>query len=276
MKVALLDHTGYGRDDYSRQAWITRINENVTAQRNIATFHFVSRPGLDGEAPERAPFMRSETSTGVGTYTLVGGRVQRELRLNLSHSEHQFIEDTTYGIRSMMSAGTFPSQYVVDWVYTERPACPDVWWGGSKLFDGCMSELLKIERLQRSRQWDNPTTDKYGTRTDLEITVYSTFDGASDIKKTSVFSPIYHEALDRLVEELTDLFERAYAAEPGDDYDTRMFDSSSDRARELAKKELPDWNDYVLKSGDARTFRTELREYSAEILQRVRIDLKLK
>ncbi|WP_436762488.1 hypothetical protein [Streptosporangium sp. V21-05] len=89
-----LDDADHG-EDQSREAWFLREGGGISEKRNIAT------------------------------YVEVGSKVVNDVRVNLGHSEHLLIEDLDEGIRKLIADEVYPGRYVIDWIYTERPACPE-------------------------------------------------------------------------------------------------------------------------------------------------------
>lgn len=152
----------------------------------------------------------------------------------------------------MRNQENFPKENVIDWVYTERPACPDVWYGPKFIAKGCKTELQKIENVQRLRLWDvgEGGASPYARRDDLEITVFSTFASSSEIRAAAFFAPIRSEIYRTLARNLIQLI--------GD----------SDAAKELADR-LPAWSDYELSfnEGGLKTFRESLLEEAGTILE---------
>jgi hypothetical protein len=242
----------------SREAMEKRVADNINPKQNIATFHFVPRPPLagGGEAAGEG-FQITRPSTGIGMYVTVSERTQAERKINLSHSEHQIISGE---LEEMRKAENFPKQNVIDWVYTERPACPDVWYGHKFIANGCRTELKKIEELQKYRVWDvGPRgSEPYGLRDDLEITVFSTFESSSEIRKATIFAPIRSEIYRTLVINLTALI--------GDE-----------AAKELADR-LPSWSDYDLNlsRADQEGFRRQLLNVSGTIFRWMQMALNLR
>lgn len=253
----------YGSDGYSHDALEWRTRNDVAKQRNIATFHFIPRPGVVPVAPNPT---RTLASTGIGVYTTVGVYVEHQVRINASHSEQQFIDGF---LKQLISEEVYPAQYVVDWVYTERPACPDVYWSHKRVASGCRTGIEQMENLQRQRKWDpgQPHPYPYELRDDLKITVYSSFDSAAEIGQTVIFGPIRREVYIDLYYKLVTLYHSEYAAQPGDDYDTNLYDNLIPaHAREVAER-LPSWTDYHLTLRDRALFRRELAQEADTILK---------
>jgi hypothetical protein len=51
---------------------------------------------------------------------VVFGRVESEVKVNASHSEHQFFIDD---LRKLAQSGVWPARYVIDWIYQVMVAC---------------------------------------------------------------------------------------------------------------------------------------------------------
>lgn len=235
-----LDKKNYGKDVYSAEAFKYRATKDIEPQRNIATFHFAPRPQLSkGSAMDDDPVPAAATaavpaaataaaapqlastltdaSSGVGVYDQRG---TESIRTNISHSEHRIIHDFSDPENDMAKAVKWPVKQVVDWVFTERPACGDIWMFGNKIREGCASEIARIERHQLLRLHDvgnNPDLMPYGERDDIpEITVYSMFSGAEPIaqaaaetargQRDSFFGSIRDKAKKQLYAELAKIF----------------------------------------------------------------------
>ncbi|WP_283137755.1 hypothetical protein [Rhizohabitans arisaemae] len=270
MREVPLSELDYGSCRYSRDAWEKRTSEEITKQRNVATFHLVRRPSLTGQVPAGDPLSFTTASTGSGIYITVGHYVEHQVRINASHSESVFIHDGTGGLQKLIDRQVFPQQYVVDWVYTERPACPDVYWSMRRVAKGCKTELQEVENLQRLRKWDvgEKGFEPYGQRDDLQITVYSSFTGAKEIGQAAVFAPVRRSVVNDLTNRLTELYQEDYA-ERGrgteeydlDEYERRIPEDS----RDIAESELPSWTDYELRLSQVRLFREALEEEADKI-----------
>jgi hypothetical protein len=270
----VLDANKYGFDQYSNDASQMRVASDLSAQRNVATFHLVRRPGLDGVAPPGDPRLYTVASTGIGTYMTVYGRVESEVRINESHSEHQLIVTV---LKDLHDKGIWPAQYVIDWVYTERPACPDAWSKGKRQHDGCDTEIQNLEANQRYRHWDvgkKPADSPYGLREDLQITIFSTFESAVEIKKGALLAPVRVSAWVELSHELISLYEEAYAAKRAgsEEYDLVEYEQTIPRkAWDEADSALPSWDDYF--SLTVGQFREELAKEAKEYLREKRQEL---
>jgi len=236
---------------WSREAMKKRVQDNIPPQLNIATFHFVPRPPLDrvGE-PVGERFTITKSSTGIGTYLTVREgtqeRTEARRKINASHSEHlirkavvpealipqELIQEEEGEVEQLHEHQGFPEQNIIDWVYTERPACPDVWYGPNRIARGCKTELETLERIQKTRIWDvGPLgPEPYGPRDNLGITVFSTFDSAADIRTATAFAPIRREIYRFLYRELTRLLDDEEAAKE-------------------AANQLPSWSAYEGKWG---------------------------
>ena len=217
----------------SREALDVRLKQNIHPQQNIATFHFTTRPDasdMQDDVKDRGT--KTVPSTGVGHYVTVregldptGKAVKDTKKINTSHSEHQVIVENL----AKMEDG-FPTEKVVDWVYTERPPCPDVWWGNKRIEKGCRTELQQVENLQKQRRWDKDKGGSlpYASRDDLEIQVYYTFESASEIKAAALFAPIRREAWAELKKQLSDIYQEVDEVE--------MID--------IVDSAIPSWEDY--------------------------------
>jgi hypothetical protein len=264
----------YGFDVYSQDARKYRVAKKVSAKWNIATFHFVPRPGVVPTAPDPS---KTVSSTGIGVYATVGFYVQHNIRINTSHSEHQFIEYTLKPLLNQGNLPVFPAQYVIDWVYTERAACPDVFLGTKFVAKGCRSELEGLENVQRSNHWDahHDPSNKYGLRDDLKITIYSSFDGSLGISGALVFAPIRQQVMTDLYYELLPLFHREYEAlsSPGE-YDLDWLDRRIPESARHYAKGLASWDDYTFTLTEDELFEKALREHAAEIKNNVATEIQ--
>ena len=264
-----LDDTEYG-EGRSRDAWLTREGGAISPQRNIATFCLVPRPNLSGQAKKADAMYLVGVSTGIGTYVEVGSKVVSEVRINLSHSEHQVIEDTDEGIRKLIADKVYPGEYVVAWIYTERPACPDAWAKGKKVHDGCLSEIEKLERLQRQRVHDvGPDGfEPYGSRTDLGIVVYSSFSSSAEIKIAHSFAAIRRSAVLELASRLTKLYQKDYEMDTSEEYDLVLYEKGyGEQAKKVAEERLASWHDYTFTPKQHAAFAKELRKHADEIYE---------
>lgn len=258
----------------SREAMLKRVEDHIDPRQNIATFSFAPRPDLEGKVGEEPGFTSTKASTGVGTYVTVSNRTQAEKKINTSHSEHQLIHGE---LKELRDAEQFPQRYIIDWVYTERPACPDVWYGSKFVAKGCKTELKEIEDLQRLRVWDvgeRPELLPYATRDDLEIIVYSTFSSSTEIRAAAFFAPVRRDVWLTLRDRVITLYQDAYAesGKASEEYDLEEYEQHiPERACEVAD-ELPSWSDYVLElsqKGEA-LFRANLEEEATELVGRER------
>lgn len=270
----VLEATGYGLDQYSRDAFDLRHTEALAPQLNVATFHLVRRPGLDGVVPQGAPQSFTLASTGIGFYDSVyGAAVESEVRINESHSEHRFIKTV---LDDLHTRKIWPGQYVIDWVYTERPACPDVWFKHRRLHDGCATEIRMLEETQRLRHWDFIGKDRgdalFGLRDDLEITVFSTFDSATEIRNGALMGLIRRSAKTDLYHALVDLYQESHAEDGAgtEEYDLMECDETipSD-AWDEAEKALSSWEDCE-PSVTAAEFEDHLAQEALECVQAAR------
>lgn len=240
----------------------------ITARRNIATFHLVPRPNLSGQAKKAKAMYITGVSTGIGTYVEVGSKVVSEVRINLSHSEHRVIEDTDNGIRKLIADKVYPGEYVIDWIYTERPACPDAWAKGKKVHDGCLSEIEKLERFQKERVHDvgSKGFEPYGSRTDLGIVVYSSFSSAAEIKIAHRFAAIRRSAVLALASRLTKLYRKDYEMDTSEEYDLVLYDKGyGEQAKAVAEESLATWHDYTFTPKQHAAFAEELQKHADEI-----------
>jgi hypothetical protein len=158
-------------------------------------------------------------------------------------------------------------------VYTERPACPDIWYFQKFVEKGCKTELKEVENLQRQRLWDvgdNPELEPYALRDDLPIVVFSTFSSAAEIGAAAFFAPIRREIWMKLQHDLIALYQDAYAAESNEEYDIREYEEGIPARAGQVADELPSWNDYVLEldRGGAALFRKNLEQEAAELFAR--------
>ncbi|TXK42366.1 hypothetical protein [Nonomuraea sp. C10] len=251
----------YGYDGYTREAYQKRTDEKIEAHYNIATFSFVPRPGV---TPTTADPGRTISSTGIGVYRTVGTYVQHDVRVNESHSEYQFIRHSLPSVDD----GVFPAQWVLSWVYTERPACPDAFWGNRYVAPGCKTMIQQMEDLQRQRRWDGETKEGYALRDDLRVEIFSTFtEGFSEINRAVAFNPIWQDVRDDLAERLEKLYEADYdAAHDTEEFDQEWYDAIPRLAREHAERSLPLLGDYFLTKKDGATFRKALNEAAARIV----------
>jgi hypothetical protein len=212
----------------SEEALNWRLTMGIPPDRNIATFHFIERPG-PGARPDEYRHAASETaaSTGVGIYEEVNARGD-QVRTNKSHSEYEIIQEALRPI----TPGVFPKQWVVDWVYTERPACPDYCHvRGGVLKPGCRSAIAGIEALQKEKRWDREPHEGPGDLENMQITIFSTFGSAAQIDAAARFAPVRHDAVKRLTERLDAL------GDPD--------------AREHARERLRGWHEYPLHGPEA-------------------------
>lgn len=229
----------------SAAAYRHRIEKNLHPALNIATFNFVPRPRLADGGQESAPsFGKTEASTGIGDYVVASQKTQAEKKINTSHSEHQFISN---GLHPMMESEDWPSKYVIDWVYTERPACHDVWYGQKFIAKGCNTELQEVEDLQKQRRWDGTKIFPFATRDDLNIRVYSSFSSSASasIARAVKFAPVRIEALSDLKYKLISLYQGRYADDASGEYDLTVFENDIPaKAFDDANEALPSWDDY--------------------------------
>ncbi|MEX5634180.1 hypothetical protein [Parafrankia sp. FMc2] len=240
-----LSEDEYG-SGFSQQACNEREQNPISPQRNIATFHLVPRPDLTGTKAPGNPYTITRASTGIGVYEVVSGRrIETEVKINISHSESQIIYQD---LKEKIGAdGQFPKGYVIDWIYTERPACPDPYLSGRKIHDGCLTEITKLERLQSERRWDvgtNPDMNPYAYRNDLGIKVYSSFTSSTAISTATNLAPVRHEIKHQLFRKLIDLYQKSYdAADAGsEEYDHSYRDEQLPRDTwNLVETTLPRW-----------------------------------
>jgi hypothetical protein len=259
-----LEPKHYGRPP-STEAYTLRMSTpGITPFQNIATFHLIPRPNGTANPDDPTPGPYTQPSTGHGVYQEAGGRAQYSYRINPSHSEHQIIEQD---IKALVSGTQYPQKYIIDYVYTERPACPDVWHFNNKIHDGCKTELEKLERLQKERRWDadGGAPSPYALRDDLNITVFSTFDSEAqqEIQNALLTNPVRNEYVSQMKALLERYYQSKYA-ETGvnEEYDTRDYDAIPQRALEEADEAIPEWSDYDLSLNIAgiQQFRGELQE----------------
>lgn len=272
--VQMLRHESLAEHDYgtglSSQAYNKRIEDGIHPKQNIATFHFTKRPPLDGEA-DGLGFSRTAASTGFGVYVEVSNRTHAEKKINASHSEHGLIHGDLEALRNQQK---FPQEYVIDWVYTERPACPDVWYGQKHIANGCSTELETVERAQKTRLYDvGPNGDSpYGYRPDLDITVYSTFESAAEIREAAYFAHVRIAAVNKLYAELLIIMEEQYAHEGvGEEHNLMEYERDIPASARAMANQLPSWSDYEIpmtKTGLAE-FAEELQKEAAEILKSI-------
>lgn len=265
-----LDDADYG-EDQSREAWFLREGGAISAGRNIATFHLVPRPDLSGQAEEGDDMYITGASSGIATYVQVGFKVVNDVRINLSHSEHLLIEDLDEGIKKLIADKVYPGKYVIDWIYTERPACPDVWTIDKKVHDGCLSEIERLERFQQQRLHDvGPEgVDPYERRTGLGIVVYSSFGSSAGIRIAHRFAAIRRKVVLELASKLTELFQKDYEMDTSEgEYDLVLHDKGyGERAKAVAEKRLATWHDYTFTPKQEAAFTKELRRHANEIYE---------
>lgn len=174
MKFATIPVNQYGIDPRTIPAMDYRARRsNVTVGMNVATFRFALRyDDQDVRARGYAPFQHTEASLGVGYY-LDANTTGKQVRVNNSHSEYVFVHGDRF--QQLKESQEWAGVYVLDMVFTERPACGGAWWGQKRVQGGCAQLLDQLDDAQRLRKWDfdQGGDEPYATRPDLEITVLS-------------------------------------------------------------------------------------------------------
>jgi hypothetical protein len=249
----------------------TTANPALAPELNIATFRLAPRPALGGR-PGSVTGSFTRPSTGTGIYQTHEGRYKdTEFRTNQSHSEHQIIDAD---LKPLLEAQQFPRNFVIDSVYTERPACPDVWVGSTRMSKGCSTEIADLEKHQKLRQFDvdNGGSAPFALRDDLEITVYSSFASDAPVQiPLAVFMrksarPVREQYVSELAARIERAYQSQYSAGPKGEYDTVQYDAFPADARRAAEEDVPAWDDYTFprtKAGLVR-FAQELATYLRE------------
>ncbi|WP_327104955.1 hypothetical protein [Nonomuraea glycinis] len=170
MQFEIIPVAQYGIDPRTIAAMDYRVrNKGVTAGMNVATFHF----GLRGAGKAQQgfkPLAHTLASQGVGYY-LDANWGGKQVRTNDSHSEALFYRSDFF--TDLRQGDQWPTANVIDWVFTERPACGGAWWGQKRVQGGCADLLNQFDETQRLRKWDNDPNEPepYAERDDLQITV---------------------------------------------------------------------------------------------------------
>ncbi|MET8048062.1 MULTISPECIES: hypothetical protein [unclassified Streptosporangium] len=177
MKYEWVQNEAYGQGVYTSAAARLRMGGGVTPGQNIATFHFTRReknPTLC--SPDVFPdLVLTATSTGVGVMVEYGIH-GKKARVNDSHSEYQFFHFNERLVE-LKRTEDWPRIYVLDWVFTERPACGGAWAGAKRVQAGCATLIGHYDEYQRERRWDSDGggDEPFGESAEHEITVYSMF-----------------------------------------------------------------------------------------------------
>lgn len=170
MKFEVIPVARYGLDPRTIPAMDLRArNKGVTAGMNVATFHLGLRaPGKAAEGFK--PLRYTKASQGVGYYLDANTRGV-QVRTNDSHSESVFYRSDEF--TELRESEQWPTANVIEWVFTERPACGGAWWGNKRIQGGCADILYNLDDAQRLRKWDRDPAEPepYAVRPDLEITV---------------------------------------------------------------------------------------------------------
>ncbi|GAA0818716.1 hypothetical protein ACFQVD_30470 [Streptosporangium amethystogenes subsp. fukuiense] len=194
----------YGIDPRTTVAAQFRANNpHITPGQNVATFHLTRRRGMDDEGkvvdcysandyPDliiTAPSLGVQFKQDVGVYG-------RQITLNTSHSEYQLFEHNT-DFAALRKAEKWPRNYVIDWVFTERPACGARFHNWKVVAGGCETLLLKCEENQSLRRWDpdNGGEWPFTEREDLQIKVYSMFDPQTATSAVKAAAAAYKKTL---------------------------------------------------------------------------------
>jgi len=170
MNFEIIPVAQYGIDPRTIAAMDHRVkNRSVTGGMNVATFHFGLR-GADKAQLGFKPLTHTLSSQGVGYY-LDANWGGRQVRTNDSHSEALFKNSDFFA--ELRQEDRWPTINVIDWVFTERPACGGSWWGQKRIQGGCADLLIQFEEVQRLRKWDNDPNEpeRFAMRDDLQITV---------------------------------------------------------------------------------------------------------
>lgn len=197
MKREVISPDHYGLDLRTKQAATYRINNpGIKPSYNVATFHLTRRYGIDDDRNAVEWFSKHDypdrlitmASLGVGFEQEVGIH-GRTIRLNTSHSEYTFFHHNEEFLK-LKDDNTWPKVYIIDWVFTERPACGGNWHNMKLVAGGCDHLLRSSEGHQQLRLWDPDKGGEfpYDDRKELEITVYSSFtpDGAAGAIRTAL------------------------------------------------------------------------------------------
>ncbi|MGS2640949.1 hypothetical protein [Streptosporangium sp. LJ11] len=194
MIKAVIGPEQYGTNPYSVSTAKYRIeNPRITPGQNIATFHLTRRRDMDDEGTVTDWLSPAEYPDRIITVPSLGMAFKQDvgirgktITLNTSHSEYQLYQNNQEFV-ALREAEIWPRYYVIDWVFTERPACGAKFHNWKVVAGGCERLLDHCEDQQSLRLWDRDKGGEwpYSNRPDAHITVHSMFDpstATSDIK----------------------------------------------------------------------------------------------
>ncbi|WP_219515574.1 hypothetical protein [Nonomuraea ceibae] len=188
MITSVISPDQYGINPYSVHAARYRLqNPAVTTARNVATFHLTRRRSIDDAgtitdwqaAADYSDLYITVPSLGVSFKQEVG-ILGKNVTLNTSHSEYQLFEFDPDFV-ALRKAERWPRNYVIDWIFTERPACGAKFHNWKVVAGGCDRLLRQCDDIQSLRVWDRDKGGEYpySNRNDMPITVYSMFEPSS-------------------------------------------------------------------------------------------------